>query len=151
MFDLRQLKTQKKLVVRATVIRVRNTSLMILNCLEKKSLPPALAAKLFGKLDFLNQSLLGKVGRVGLLPIKARQYERSTEMTSELVTALWWILQLLHSCPPRDMPVSRNRKPILIYTDGSSDPKRDPQHCVGVVLVVPGVEKMLYAHAAVPT
>jgi hypothetical protein len=116
-------------------------------------LTPSQAARLFGKLDFLNQTLFGKVGRTGLLPIKKRQYEASGNhgLTFELKAAISWLVELLVTCPPREISLhDAGKPPLLLYTDGSSNPNRDPMHVVGAVLFIPGQEKPLYTACPVP-
>ena len=123
----------------------------MLNALHSRWLPPTQAARLFGKLDFLNQTLFGKVGRVGLLPVKKRQYETTSEMTFELESALWWLLQIIIVCPPRQLRLDPDASGCVhLYTDGSSDPNRQPQHDIGALLVLPRPPYFLYTHAAVP-
>jgi hypothetical protein len=51
---------------------------------------------LFGKLDFVNQAPFGRVGRVGMLPIKKRQHSDSESGVGfELKAALVRMIQIL--------------------------------------------------------
>eukprot|EP00973_Karenia_brevis_P083216 11538461-Karenia_brevis.AAC.1 len=128
-----------------------NVAFEMFRAIRDRKLTPTQAARLFGKLDFLNQSLFGKVGRVGLLPIKRRQYESSSSLTFALESALWWLLQIIIVCPPRQLSISIVREPCVhLYTDGSSDPSRTPQHYIGALLVLPVAPYYKYTHAAVP-
>jgi len=151
-YDMTTLRSSQKLLVKPRPRRLMNAAHELITILRQKILTPSHAAKLFGKLDFLNQTLFGRVGRVGLLAIKERQYDYSTERLSfALEAAIWWLLQLLMSCPPRQMPIfGTQRPPVILYTDGSSDNNRKPAHYIGAVLSVPGRAKLLYTHAPVP-
>ena len=47
-------------------------------------LPPGVASKLYGVLNFLEQGMYGRVGTGGLQALKARQTEKVVELTSAL-------------------------------------------------------------------
>ena len=89
-FDMIHLRSEGILKVRPKPTRLVNVMTEILQILlrKPKKLFGTQAGKLFGKLDFINQEIFGKVGRVGLLPIKQRQYEFTGEVTFELEAAL---------------------------------------------------------------
>jgi hypothetical protein len=152
MFDLSTLSSQKLLRVKAKPSRKINIVKEMLKILSDKYFPPAHAARIFGKLDFLNQTLFGRVGRTGLLSIKKRQHEQpgTNHVDQELVAVLYWLIHLVATSPPREMRTNLlDEQPALLYTDGSSEPGRSPQHLVGAVLFLPG-ETPLYTWADVP-
>ena len=152
-FYMQTLRAQSKLFVKPRTKRLVNILGELLQVWMDNRLTPSQAARLFGKLDFLNQTLFGKVGRTGLLPIKKRQYDASGNhgLTFELKAAISWLVELLVTCPPREISLHEASKPpLLLYTDGSSNPNRDTVHVVGAVLFIPGQEKPLYTACPVP-
>ena len=154
-FDLRGLVASGKLFVQALARRLYNTAMAIVAVVNADRLRPAHAAKLFGRLDFLNTTLFGRVGRAGLAHLKERQYASDStgewRLSKALRGALLWVLELLLVAPPRELPMdSHYDRPCLLYTDGSSDPNRTPQHYVGAVLFDPRRQHPQYTHCAVP-
>jgi len=159
-FDMQTLSSQGLLKVRAKPSRVLNAIVDIMQVLKENRLRPSHAAKIFGRLDFLNTTLFGRVGRTGLGPIKQRQHEvadqgpslkGSWRLTPELRVALMWLINVISIAPPREMPIEEEgNSTCLLYTDGSSTDNRDPKHVVGAVLYDPIDGALLYTSAPVP-
>jgi len=150
-FDMVALRSSGSLKIKPKEKRRLNAILELMQVLEANLLAPSQAARLFGKLDFLNQTLYGRVGRTGLLPLKKRQMETagSKRLTFELRASLFWLIELLYCCPPREINIHRHSKPALLYTDGSAELARDPPFYVGAVLILPN-NRIYYTGAAVP-
>ena len=67
-----------------------------------------------------------------------------------LENALKWTLELILVAPPRSLSTHKAKPTCLLYTDGSSEAKRENPHYVGAVLFVPDRKLVLYIHCAVP-
>ena len=76
-FDMQTLGSQGPLKVRAKPSRILNAITEIVQVFLSGKLRPSHAAKLFGKLDFLDTTIFGRVGRTGLGPVKKRQHARA--------------------------------------------------------------------------
>ena len=153
--DMKGLVSSSKMTVCPKPRRLYNTALIIVQAINEDRLTPTQAAKLFGKLDFLNTTFFGRVGRLGLALLKGRQYAHCTDgrwhLGSRLREALLWCLELLLLAPPRELSVqSQSQRPCILYTDGSSDPGRSPMHYVGAVLFDPLLPHPIYTHCSVP-
>ena len=86
-------------------------------------------------------------------PIKARQHSNDSDprLDYELRACLMWMIEMLLCCPTREMSTSwAKQKPLLMYTDGSSDPNRVPRHVVSAVLFIPAKNEILYTYCEVP-
>ena len=154
MFDFSTLNSSRLLIVKAKPRRVYNAINELLRIWESNYFSPTCAARMFGKLDFLNQTLFGKVGRVALLEFKKRQMQGPKEsmlMTKELIHAFVFVIELLLTAPPRMMPTNLAEiPPVLLYTDGSSEEKRNPKHVVGAVVILPRSGVIKYTWCPVP-
>ena len=152
--DFSALMSSSKLIVRPKPTRVFNAVTELVQVLKDNRLVPSHAARLFGKLDFLNTTLFGKVGRSGLYQVKKRQHCSDSihrwGLDENLKGALVWLIELVSSAPPRELRVGSSPPCALLYTDGSSEPGRVPQHIVGAVLYLPGQESPRYTWTAVP-
>lgn len=150
-FDMQTLGSSKRVFVRAKKSRLINTFVEVLGIFKRQWLGSSHAARLFGKVDFLNTTTFGRVGRTGTLPLKQRQYQQSGKLHSGLVFCLTWIIEILCTAPARELKIKpRENDTVLLYTDGSSDPKRTPFHYMGAVLWGPRAQKLFYTHCAVP-
>jgi len=150
--DMSNILATHRLLVKPRLKRIINSVQEMIFILRDKRLPSSAAARLFGKLDFANQTLFGRVGRVGMLPIKKRQHNDSDSGVGfELEATLVWMIQVLLFCPDREMSTELHpRRPVLLYTDGSSDVTRFPPHVVGAVVVLPESQKIFYTSCVVP-
>ena len=88
-------------------------------------LTPAEAATLAGRMNFAETGIFGRVGRVPLRAVYARQHaERDAQNLSYRVTrllgaALQALLALLERPPPRSIPHPASPRPVAtLYTDG---------------------------------
>ena len=68
-------------------------------------LPPGVASKLYGVLNFLEQGMYGRVGTGGLQALKARQTEKVVELTSALRQSMEVIRAVLALRPRRRVEV----------------------------------------------
>ena len=64
-------------------------------------LPPGVASKLYGVLNFLEQGMYGRVGTGGLQALKARQTEKVVELTSALRQSMEVIRAVLAGVAPQ--------------------------------------------------
>ena len=71
-------------------------------------------------------------------------------LDEQLRNSLKWTLELILVAPPRSIKTHNEKPTCLLYTDGSSEAKRDQPHYVGAVLFVPDRDLVLYTHCAVP-
>ena len=62
-----------------------------------------------------------------------------------LENALKWTLELILVAPPRSLSTHKAKPTCLLYTDGSSEAKRENPHYVGAVLFVPDRKLVLYS------
>ena len=150
--DMSSILATHRLLVKPRLQRIINTVHEMISILRSRKLTSTAAARLFGKLDFANQTLFGRVGRVGMLPIKKRQHSDSDSGVGfELEASLIWMIQVLLFCPDREMSTELHpKRPVLLYTDGSSDMSRSPPHVVGAVVVLPESNKIFYTSCVVP-
>jgi len=154
-FDMRSMLSSRLLLVKAKETRVLNALVEMVSILQNNRLRPSHAAKVFGKLDFLNTTLFGRVGRTGLGPLKQRQHatevNKNWQLNDMLRAALAWLIEILLLAPPREMRLDEAvEKTCLLYTDGSSDPSRTPKHVVGAVLFDPFAQEVRYTYTPVP-
>jgi hypothetical protein len=157
-FDMQAVRSHAQLSVKPKLSRILNTMVELVEILKHNRLTPSHAAKVFGRLDFINTTLFGRVGRTGLNPIKKRQGEVrgpgdpfSWKLDPMLRGALVWLIEVLLRAPPRELPLEEPLGDLcLLYTDGSSEEKRTPPHGIGCVLVDLKANTMEYTMAAVP-
>ena len=152
---MRTLLSSKPLPVRAKEMRVLNALVEMVGILQSNRLRPSDAVKVFGRLDFLNTTLFGRVGSTGLGPTKKRQHatcnDKRWQLDDMLRAALAWLIEVILIAPPREMRLDEAvKKTCLLYADGSSDPWRNPKHVVGAVLFDPFEQGLKYAHPKVP-
>ena len=69
---------------------------------------------------------------------------------ADLENGLKWTLELILVAPPRSLRTHNVKPTCLLYTDGSSEEKREHPHYVGAMLFVPDRNLVLYTHCAVP-
>ena len=70
-----------------------------------QTLPPGVAAKLYGLANFFEQGVFGRIGCGGLHAIKERQYERHSLLTSALQSCFAILDAICSSRPRRLFPV----------------------------------------------
>ena len=154
-FDMQAIRSSGTVFVKPTPKRLHNAVAEILSILIAGRLRSSQAAKVFGKVDFLNTTLFGRVGRSGMLALKIRQYENLSAsgwpLTVKLTTSLCWLAEVLATAPPREIRLrEEDCDTVLLYTDGSSDPSRTPKHVVGALLYDPRTKATLYTYTPVP-
>ena len=121
-FDFRSCRELKRVVVRPKKSRLSNLRKEINEILFLRLLRPARAGRLVGKLQFVSDTLYGKIGRAGLGALRARQYQRggSFKLDNNLEYWLRWWLDIFDALQPRTLPVEpRQIRPTILYTDGS--------------------------------
>jgi len=95
---------------------------------QRSSLPPGVAAKLYGCLNFLGHGCWGKVGRSGLVALQERQAckQGPFPLTEDLMDSLQLIRALLALKPSRhyDMQPSSSGR-FLAASDAAQDAPRD--------------------------
>eukprot|EP00435_Cladocopium_sp_Y103_P046884 s338_g13.t1 len=138
-FNTKSLQTQKVLLVEPKPTRVQNLCFLIDQVLETNSLGPNLAASILGKFGFLCSTMFGKVGRCCTGALRARQYQQHSELTltPEIITSLNLMKIFAKTAPVRQLKVDDSRGPILLYTDASDVPEREPRWLLGAVLIDP--------------
>ena len=87
--------------------------------LARRTLSPALAAKIRGKLSFSQSQVYGKCGKAWLCALGRRQYaphKCTSELTPEISSALHYWLHTLQNLNPRIVPLKK-QWPAILYTD----------------------------------
>ena len=145
------LESERRLLVEPKSSRVANLRDTILGVLRADHLSSQLAASIVGKFGFLCSTLFGKLGRCCAGAVRARQYSAwpQTSLTPCLRRSLRLMLLFLRFAPSREVPL-HSQAPVLLYTDASDVPERDPRWLVGAVLYDPSDHQLLYSAATVP-
>ena len=83
--------------------------------------------------------MFGKVGRCCTGSLRARQYQNGTDhgLTSDIITSLNLMKIFAKTAPKRQLRVDDDRQPIILYTDASDVPEREPRWLLGAVLIDP--------------
>ena len=138
-FNTRSLAQQRVLLVEPKPTRVQNLCYLIDQVLQSGSLAPNLAASILGKFGFLCSTMFGKVGRCCTGSLRARQYQNGTDhgLTSDIITSLNLMKIFAKTAPKRQLRVDDDRQPIILYTDASDVPEREPRWLLGAVLIDP--------------
>ena len=136
-FNLQSLAREKVLGVEPKPLRVSNFLVLVDNILEKNCLPPSVAASLLGKFGFLCSTLFGKLGRFCTGAIRERQYSSSLQfdLTPLQTLSLRLMRHVVQIAPKRSCRFGSSLRPILLYTDASDVPDRDPRFGLGGVLI----------------
>ena len=113
--------------------RVSNIREIVIEARKSKNLKPSVAAELAGKLQYSSAQVFGDVARPAVRIIRNRSESgKSHEAFSvELDYALAFVQDYLLTAPPRRVYVEENEKPILVFTDGSSE---GDKHLWGAVI-----------------
>ena len=136
-FDTRSLASTNSFSVKAKPSRAKNLTDIIQGVLDKGVLTPNMAASIVGKFGFLCSTLFGKVGRFASLGVRHREHSTSQNMgiTPNLETSLRLMSEFVQICKPREIKLSTPLAPLLLYTDASDVPEREPRFIIGGVLV----------------
>ena len=98
--------------------------------LSSRSLTPAQASRLRGKLYFTTTSAFGGVGRPALQAFTARQYARASTkvINDDLEHACKFFIVLLSDMPPVRVPLlSETSKPVVVWSDAMWELARDSE------------------------
>ena len=109
---------QGKIYLRISASRKTKVTAMLSDVLTKGSLTAAQASSLRGKLYFCTLTAFNKVGRGMLNAFTARQYSKSTFLSSELRDAVNFFLILIPNMMPRciDLTIAL-RSTLVIWSD----------------------------------
>ena len=117
--------------------------------MTKGSASPKELPSLFGRLQFAEAQILGRMGRLALHDL--RELERSSAAQVPLKAKHLEALQLLKdrvtSQLPRSVSASRAESPIVIFTDGCFEPEADLPAGVGGVMFMHGERDALKVRA----
>ena len=151
MFSTQCLAAECKISLEAKPSRVANLCETIRQVLTTGQLSAALAASIVGKFGFLCSTLFGKVGRCCTGPLRKRQYSQHKfqGLTPDIKWSLHMMLAFLKYCPSRELALT-DTSPVVLYTDASDVPGRQPQRLVGAVLFIPDSHQLLYSAEEVP-
>ena len=146
LFSTASLRTQKYFLVQAKPTRVQHLKDSVSQVLSSGILSPAQAASIVGKFGFLCSTLFGKVGRCCTGPLRTRQYsvQSTRAIDKSLKQSLELMLKFLDFSPSRRI-TSKYESPIILYTDASDVPHREPQHVVGAVIFDPVTNLLEYS------
>ena len=101
--------------------RVTRLSKVIQDILRSNILTAEAAQKLCGKLNFLQTTCFGQVGRALLLPLYGRAHSQDIHGTqllnNPLVASLKTLLHMLPKMQPRRLPITTDHPCTSIYTD----------------------------------
>eukprot|EP00435_Cladocopium_sp_Y103_P071893 s30_g38.t1 len=133
------LSSQGLLLVEPKPTRVANLTYMIDQIIASNTLTPSVAASLLGKFGFLCSTMYGKVGRCCTSAVRTRQYQTGdgNGLTPALLTCLNLMKIFVNTAPSRQLKINDNTPPIILYTDASDVPERDPRWVLGCVLIDP--------------
>ena len=147
-FDTRSLASKNSFSVKAKPSRAKNLSDIIQGVLDKGVLTPNMAASIVGKFGFLCSTLFGKVGRFASLGVRHREHSTSQNMgiTPNLETSLKLMSEFVQICKPREIKLSTPLAPLLLYTDASDVPEREPRFIIGGVLIDQRSSSPLISH-----
>jgi len=147
-FNTQAIHLEKRLLVEAKPLRIRNMERMIDRVLEDNHLTPSVAASLVGKFQFLCSTLFGKLGRCCTGAIRQRQYSTfgDTSVTPDIEFSLKLMKDFLRLCPSRRVMLSQH-PPVIIYTDASDIPNRTPRQVLGAVIYEPLQGSLHYSWA----
>ena len=150
LFNTEALHTERLFHVSPKPSRIQNLKSTIHQVLANQELSPALAASIVGKFGFLCSTLFGKVGRCCTGALRHRQYSthQTSHLSSELTTSLQLMLHFLDHSPSREVHL-HHEPPVILYTDASDVPDRDPRCIVGAVLFDPLTNDLFYSAAEV--
>ncbi len=132
------LASERMLKVEPKPTRIRNLCEMIDLVIHQGALSPNMAASLSGKFGFLCSTMFGKVGRCCSAALRARQYgpQEDFSLTPQLLTSLNLMRKFALTSPSRKLLLNNSSPPMIIYTDASDVPERQPDRwVVGAVLV----------------
>ena len=151
MFSTQCLAVERRIHLEAKPSRITNLCETINQVLTSGQLSAALAASLVGKFGFLCSTLFGKVGRCCTGPLRKRQYSQHKfqGLTPDIRWSLNMMLAFLEYCPSRELAL-KDTPPIVLYTDASDVPGRQPQRLVGAVLFIPDSHQLMYSTEEVP-
>ena len=153
-FDTHLIEASKMFSVKAKPSRVTGLKITIEDILQKGILTPSVAASVVGKFGFLCSTLFGKVGRFASLGVRAREHSSSSDQKIDhhLETSLRLMMEFISTCRPREVHMGSAPSPMILYTDASDVPDREPRFIVGGVLIDrrDGQAKMSHFHWPVP-
>ena len=97
--------------------RVRSVIEQAREILDRQTLPPAESAALRGRVSFADQQCTGRCGAMATRALgrRAAQHGGSFVVTLDLRRALHWIVAHLGTAPPRIVPVTDIRAPVVIH------------------------------------
>ena len=132
-FDTSAAITEGVIFVSNKPSRINNIREMILDARKTKTLKPSVAAELAGKLQYSSAQVFGDVARPAVRMIRnhAESHHKGNEVNFELNFALEFVHDYLLTAPPRRVYVEERDKPILVFTDGSSE---GDEHLWGAVI-----------------
>ncbi|CAE7557407.1 Dnmt3b [Symbiodinium sp. CCMP2456] len=145
LLDLSAVQSQAEMRVCLKEGLAEDLSSEIRRILECDSLSSAEAAKLRGRLGWASCSMYGRCGRGGQAPLVQRQYaSEPPALTAALRRSLEFYLSLLQLVQPRVIHLaSLCRRPVVIYTDASWEPKCMQRPGLGYVLMHPDFSQCL--------
>ena len=112
---------------------------------QRQSLPPGIAAKLYGCLNFLGHGCCGKVGRSGLLALQERQTSKQGPfpVTDDLVSSLQLVQALLSLRPCRhyDLQPSGQQR-FVAASDAAQDAPQEGS--AGCLFLSPAKERLAF-------
>eukprot|EP00971_Amphidinium_carterae_P029219 575125-Amphidinium_carterae.1 len=110
---------QGLLHVRAKPARIQSLTAEIQSILDRGRLTASQTAKLVGRADFANTTLLGRVGRAALAELRHHQHhcQRDATISAAVIHSLQWLLALLHLAPSRMLHLRDSSQPWLLYSD----------------------------------
>ena len=119
--------------------RAQSISQAIEQILQERRAVPRELPSLFGRLQFAEAQILGRMGRLALHDL--RNLERSpaaqVNLTSQHLEALMLLKERVLCGAPRTVSATQASKPIVVFTDGCFEPGSDVPAGVGGVMFCP--------------
>ena len=124
--------------------RISSVCETIKSILVDRALSSHLAAELAGKIQYADSQIAGRAAIPATKIIRERANDRSSalRLTPMLIVALEFLLEYLNNSLPRQIVACCKERPIVIFTDGSSE---GISHLWGAVVYMPGVRPLIAA------
>lgn len=96
--------------------RIKQISEQLRQHLQCKTMTPEQARKLAGTCSFTTTQLFGRVGRAALRALYDKAFSNNDNLNSHTQRAIVALLDILHHCQPRHLPLQPKQTQHIIYT-----------------------------------
>ena len=101
-------------------------------------------AKVAGRVQFSDAQVMGRSGKLALADLRAASMRRAArlDLGPKEVQAFQFLVDRLSFGSPRIVPCLVAPKPVLVFTDGASEPSG---HTIGGIIYAPGITPKFFA------